>query len=326
MKSGYDLRELVAGLAEHFRNLLVVSSTGSGQLVEASDHYRIKYQEEAKQWNESDLLRLLKQANELEQSIRWVSQPRYKLEAALLQMIVMESSQQIGQLLQQLEELKKNIGHSMSDGQPARKSGDATGRTQRGPGQGAGDIKVVGSVSAGHLQSAAVTTVSRESIGMAFSMPNAGPRPNRGGYSAASPSPKPGNGMRSISVDEAYARWQEWVGEVRKQKISVASTLDHSKISSVTNGAIRIACPDDYHVSNIRRNRDFLVDSFRKVTGYQVQIEPEFSADAQEIVVSTPAGSSSISSSQPSPPKAAANGDHPVIQALIRELGAEKVE
>jgi DNA polymerase III gamma/tau subunit len=329
MKSGYDLRELVAGLGEHFRNLLVVSSTGSGQLVEASDHFRAKYQEESAHWSEADLLRLLKQANELEQSIRWASQPRYKLEAALLQMITMESSVQIGQLLQQLEELKKNLGSSRPESdhaEPARNSGGTTGRTQRGPGQGAGDVKVVGRVSAGQLHSAAVTTVPREAIGLAFSMTSAPARPNQGGTSAAQPVLKPGNGLRSISVEEAYARWQEWVGEVRKQKISLASTLDQSKISSITNGALRIACPDDYHVSNLRRNKEFLVDSFRKVTGYQVQIEPEFRLDDRDISA-LQAPSALPSAPQAAAPRAAStSGDHPVIQALIRELGAEKVE
>ena len=107
IKLGYDLREFVGGLAEHFRNLLVVLSTGAGDLVETTDHYRQKYVQEAKRFTDADLLRLIKQANELEQSLRWASQPRYKLEAALLQMITMESSVRVQDLLKQIDDLKK---------------------------------------------------------------------------------------------------------------------------------------------------------------------------------------------------------------------------
>jgi hypothetical protein len=131
-------------------------------------------------------------------------------------------------------------------------------------------------------------------------------------------------------VEEAYARWQEWVGEVRKQKISVASTLDQSKIAAVANGALRILCPDDYAVSNIRRNREFLTESFKRVTGYQMQIEPEISVEdsvsSHTLTPShslTPSSTTPASSQQASP---ASPQSHPVLQALIRELGAEKVE
>ncbi|MEX1140085.1 MAG: DNA polymerase III subunit gamma/tau [Bacteroidota bacterium] len=335
IKSGYDLREFVSGLAEHFRNLLVVLSTGSGQLVETSDHFRAKYVSESKKWNEADLLRLLKHTNELEQSIRWASQPRYKLEAGLLQMITMQSSVKIGDLLQQIEDLKQQFAIGQGSADPGRSAGGATkaaatGRTQRGPAQGAGDVKVVGTVSAGMLHSPAVTTVPREAImfGSKYTSPanEAGPEIMR---MAAGSVPV----LKTISVEEAYARWQEWVGEVRKQKISVASTLDQSKISAVANGAIRITCPDDYGASNIRRNREFLAESFKKVTGYQMLIEPEVSAEESGKVISaytstSTSSTASIPSSsiphQSSP--AVSSPNHPVLQALIRELGAEKVE
>lgn len=331
IKSGYDLREFVSGLAEHFRNLLVVLSTGSGQLVETSDHFRSRYQSESKNWNETDLLRLLKHTNDLEQSIRWASQPRYKLEAGLLQMITMQSSVKIGDLLQQIEELKQQLTGGQGSADPGRSAGGATraaaGRTQRGPAQGAGDIKVVGTVSAGALHSPAVTTVPREAVlfGSKYTTPAKESKPETMRMAAGS-----STAMRSISVDEAYARWQEWVGEVRKQKISVASTLDQSKIAAVANGAIRILCPDDYAVSNIRRNREFLAESFKKVTGYQMLIEPEVGAE-DPVVSYTPSPSythpsQSSTPAKPQPDTSSSPQNHPVLQALIRELGAEKVE
>jgi hypothetical protein len=182
---------------------------------------------------------------------------------------------------------------------------------------------VVGTVSAGALHSPAVTTVPREAVlfGSKYVTPAKEQNPESMRMAAGS-----STAMRSISVEEAYARWQEWVGEVRKQKISVASTLDQSKIAAVVNGAIRILCPDDYAVSNLRRNREFLTESFKRVTGYQMQIEPEVSAEDAVPSYSHTLIPSSTTPASPQQASPASPQDHPLLQALIRELGAEKVE
>ncbi|MBI2619101.1 MAG: DNA polymerase III subunit gamma/tau [Ignavibacteriales bacterium] len=326
IQSGYDLREFVGGLAEHFRNLLVVLSTGSTQLVETTDHYRTQYKEESVRWNEADLLRLTKAANDLEQSIRWASQPRYKLEAGLLQMIAMESSVHLRELLQQIDELKKRLEGSNSHS----KSNESRDSSQT-------EVKVVGTVNAGPLRSAAGAVVARA----AYTNPSStlprpdvtshGPSRSEAPYLTANRDLQgASSAFTSISAEDAYARWQEWVGEVRKAKIGLASSLDHSRILSVANGAIQIACPDDYHASTLKRNREFLVESFRKVTGYQVHIEPTVrpSAMAQSELVglTMPVGDPASSENTSTQLADVSTPEHPVITALIRELGAEKVE
>ena len=115
IKSGYDLREFIGGLAEHLRNLLIVRSTESTQLIEVSEHYKKRYEEVAHQFPEQDILRYIKQTNELDQALRWAAQPRYRLESGLIQMVKMESSLQIGELLQQIELLKKKINDNSSN-------------------------------------------------------------------------------------------------------------------------------------------------------------------------------------------------------------------
>ena len=107
MKNGYDLREFLGGLSEHLRNMLVILTTDATDLIETSEPYRKRYREEAKHFHQSDILRLLKLVNDLEQSIRWAAQPRFKLEAGLLQMIKLKKAVEIDALLRQIDELKK---------------------------------------------------------------------------------------------------------------------------------------------------------------------------------------------------------------------------
>jgi DNA polymerase-3 subunit gamma/tau len=333
VKSGYDLREFLGGLSEHLRNLLVVLITEATELVEASEPYRKRYQEEAKQFHQNDTLRLIKLVNDLEQSIRWSPQPRFKLEAGLLQMIKLERSVQIDALLGQIDELKKKLssGGSSIDGSG---SGLRVAPTNQPP----TELKVVGQVSAGRLRSAltSVTTSAPPEEPQQPFLPQSIttiPIPLPGNQAAPMSAPElPGSveSMKKITVEEAYEQWQQWVSEVRKTKIGIGTILGESSILDVADGALRIACPDDYHFSSLKRHRDFLVDSFHKVTGLKFRIEPVLHASSESKPV-TPPPVGWLGVSPPPTPQAhktssGSGAEHPVILALRRELGAEPVE
>jgi DNA polymerase-3 subunit gamma/tau len=332
VKSGYDLREFLGGLSEHLRNLLVVLTTEATELVEASEPYRKRYEEEAKQFRQNDILRLIKLVNDLEQSIRWSPQPRFKLEAGLLQMIKLEGSVQIDALLGQIDELKKKLSSS-GNSNDSRESGIRTAQATQSP----TELKVVGRVNAGRLRSTAESVTASAPLGESqqpFSpqsttitpipQPNTEPTPIQASEALQAVAP-----MKKISVDEAYEQWQQWVSEVRKIKIGVGTILGESNILDVADGALRIACPDDYHFSSLKRHKDFLVDSFHKVTGLKLRIEPVLHA-ATESKPATPAPVVAGNVSSPAhpvhKPNSGPNTEHPVILALRRELGAEPIE
>ena len=333
VKSGYDLREFLGGLSEHLRNLLVVLITEATELVEASEPYRKRYQEEAKQFHQNDTLRLIKLVNDLEQSIRWSPQPRFKLEAGLLQMIKLERSVQIDALLGQIDELKKKLssGGSSIDGSG---SGLRMAPTNQPP----TELKVVGQVSAGRLRSAltSVTTSAPPEEPQQPFLPQSIttiPIPVPGNQAAPMSAPElPGSveSMKKITVEEAYEQWQQWVSEVRKTKIGIGTILGESSILDVADGALRIACPDDYHLSSLKRHKDFLVDSFQKVTGLKLRIEPVLHASLDsKPATPTPVGGPDVSPPPTHPVHKTNSGsgaEHPVILALRRELGAEPVE
>lgn len=353
MKNGYDLREFLGGLSEHLRNMLIVLTTDAADLIETSEPYRKRYREEAKQFHQNDILRLLKLVNDLEQAIRWAAQPRFKLEAGLLHMIKMKKTVEIDALLRQIDELKKKLG---SNGLPA------PGDIPKEPGRNAGppgeklvkEVKVVGQVSAGRISSPAAMTYSsyREmatrpapgpfGVAALASITMKEPAP-----AAVPVSPEPLLGvetMAPITVEQAYEAWREWLGEVRKTKIGLWTLLSESSILDVADGALRIACPDDFHLSSLKRNKDFLIESFQGLTGQKVRIEPILHVLPKNTPGATvlPFQESTVASSPravrpspvteaASPPEPGANGSgngnaHPIIAALVRELGAEKVE
>jgi hypothetical protein len=136
--------------------------------------------------------------------------------------------------------------------------------------------------------------------------------------------------MRKITAEEAFKHWPHWVGEVRKTKIGIGTILGESRILDLEDGALRIGCPDDYHFSSLKRHKEFLVESFHKVTGFKLRIEPVLninSGNGHGLQTATP--NSSAPTSSPIPAQSDGNGggnEHPVILALRRELGAEPVE
>ena len=99
--SGYDIQDFLAGLEEHFRNLLVARSTGDTRLIEAPEDVRTRYAALADQFSEGDLLRLLKITAQTMQAVKFSPQPRLKFEVALIDMIKMDSTVEISTLLAQ---------------------------------------------------------------------------------------------------------------------------------------------------------------------------------------------------------------------------------
>jgi DNA polymerase III subunit gamma/tau len=313
IKTGYDLREFIGGLIEHLRNLLIVRSTESTQLLGVSENYKNRYEKEASQFTEQDLLRYIKQTNELDQALRWAAQPRYRLEAGLVQMAKMESSVQIGELLQQIEILKKKINsNSLINILPPSRE------TEQKIVPPSSDIKVVGEVGAGYLRSKSAFTYSsliHTDLTGQIEVPMQAEFQHSAQRVAESPTV-----IQSASADEITKHWPAFISTVSKSHIAVGTSLMETRILDVHNGMVRISCPDDYHFSTLKRNRDILTSALHQVVGKRVTIEPvlHLNADIPVKAVYKTITPVSVENAQ--------TKEHPVLTLLKRELGAEPIE
>ncbi len=334
MQSGHDLREFVGGLAEHFRNILVVKTTESTNLIETSEVYKKRYDSIAKECGEQDLLRLIKIAQDLEQSIRWVSQPRYKLEIALLQMIKMESSVRIDELLFQITELKKKLNGNLTafSPSPAKPDSHPAENMSRAP-RPTSEVRVVGTVSAGTLRSASYVSPSRKyeplDMARAASSPSTYAVRDPGFEKAALHTVESVPVLDvSIPTQELEARWQEFVEGVTKAKIAIGTVLTESHFVGCVQGAMRIGCPDEYHLSMLKRNKEFLSETLNNVLGIKMSVEPVL----QTLAPGTAQQIQSIPQNGPKPTngngrqKETPSGEHPLLALLRKELGAEPVQ
>ena len=112
--SGYDLTELLLGLEEHFRNILITVSTKSTDLIEVSENYHIKYKEIAGKFSENDLVSHLKIIGDTIFQVKNSEQPQLKFELGLIKLAKMPSTSDIEQILQKLDLLKKKARNQVN--------------------------------------------------------------------------------------------------------------------------------------------------------------------------------------------------------------------
>jgi DNA polymerase-3 subunit gamma/tau len=127
VRSGYDLQEVLVGLAEHLRNLLVAHSLGGDALEEVAESTQARYAEEAERFAEADLLRLLTLASDAEEDLKQSAQPRLTLETTLLKMAQLRRSADLREVLQKIDRLEQMA----EDGElPSTLPGDDTAEGQ----------------------------------------------------------------------------------------------------------------------------------------------------------------------------------------------------
>ena len=108
--TGLPLEDVTQGLNQHFRNLLISLIKDGEGLLELNDDHVERYLDSAKSWNSKDILRITNVLNELEYSLKRVSQPSIQFEMTAMKFLEFDTSVSISDLLAGVEpkEVKKN--------------------------------------------------------------------------------------------------------------------------------------------------------------------------------------------------------------------------
>ncbi len=319
VKRGYDIREFLSGLAEHLRNLLVVRGTGSTALVETSEIFKKRYQTEAAHFPEGDLLRLMKTVAETENAVKWSTQPRVRMEMGLLQMIKLDSAIEIQNLVQHIEELGKKINGSS---QTSGLAGSSAREEKKNTGENLFSQRAnVGNSSRESSPSPNLPDPKPAKLSSLASETKMTREPDvpyvAGGIQPTAEIVK--RSVQTISLDEIQSRWKEFVDEIRRQRVHVWTLLSQTQPLEVKDGAIKIGCTHEVDLATLKRSREFLVESAQKIYGKKVRFE---------ISISPSTASSGVKTGKPGESQSAnpSTLEHPIVKALMRELGAEPLE
>jgi len=212
--SGIDLPEFVNSLLHHFRDLLVAKvGQDSKILFDLSDTYIDRYKEKAKDFSETDILRMIKVVADLNLTLKRATDPRIFLELALMKLLKMESTVSLEDVLNKLEQLQicqredLNLSNSSMDSESQSSShkslpsgGSVTPKEKRGFVSNA-------SVDEGR-------TKLNDSLGPAE--------------------------KEKISLQGLKDRWNEILGKIKKTKLSLWSLIKDGEIVSLEDDIITI--------------------------------------------------------------------------------------
>jgi DNA polymerase-3 subunit gamma/tau len=249
---GFDMSEFLSGLAEHFRNMIVVKTTESMELLEGLDSYAERYKQSAGAFSETDLLRLIQLAADTANQIKRSSNPKLILEITILKMIKMEKSIELGTLLTNLNNLKSAA--------PATQSGQVS------PGSQA-------SAPAGPAVESRMTTVKQINHIIKTKL-NTRVLPECGeGVSERGASPLEGP-RQAVSLEKIKSEWEAIVDEVKEQRIHLGSFLNEGFPTALKSGVLEISfSPENgFHVNTINQNKSTIERIILSRTGFRIKL------------------------------------------------------
>ncbi len=312
LDAGMDYREFLNGLTEHFRNILVARITGSAKLIETSETYKKRYIECSAIFSENDLLRLIKIASDTASAIRWSQQPHLNLEIGVMQMVKMDSSIQLSQLLSDLDELKKKDVRDEDTSRSTRQRENDKHSPE------ASLSRSFATITSASRQERPNTSHTPAAEPLALYASEAKPRSTTIPLAVSS---KQEPIVTRLSIDEALGKWTSFVDAARKERIAVGSMLSETRLVDIQADRLRIGCPDDFHMDALKRNRQFLTELAQRVYGAKVVLETLL---AKNQPAQHPLNQSPVSNDTPT--TSTDIQQHPVVLALIKEFNTVTVE
>lgn len=342
MRVGYDPQEFLIGLAEHLRNFLTVMTTNSTRLIEAAKMYLDRYGEEAATMEQGDMIRALHLTLAAQQAIRISSQPRLRLELAMVQLAVMDSTVNLTQLLEKIDRLPDGGGGGKAI---APRSAPAVA----GPvsSEAAVPKQTYASAIKESLKGGEDTRKERSSLDNLASFPTSGPAvhgaPRQPIYTAdpdtqlqarpridssifpVSEESAAGGmmvkedvssrgGAPVLSLRDLQGRWPQFIAFC-EDKRGLSTTLQAVKPSELCGNVIRLYVSSDFEMSILNRNREVLGEKLRSFFDTPLHVEGVIGSAPTPI----------HRDRDPSTLAVRRGSDHPFIQSIVDLLGASRI-
>ncbi len=261
LDAGFDARDLIDGLLEHLRNLLIVRTTPDpGRLVGRAEEYRSREGASSK-LDEDDLIRLVRIATEAQSAARWSTQPGVLVEMTLVRMARLPRTVSI-------DEIVRSFSDETRGG--AGRKGGASARNKRAPRNDG--------TSSNAVRSRDRRATDRDGR-------------SRGGTGAGRP-PSAGDSHDVVAgrgdpppQGPAEPGWERVVDAIRKRKPGLAASLAESaaRWGADDELVVHIENGSPFHRDQLLDggNMGILRDAADEALGRRVRIRLEFSAAAR---------------------------------------------
>ena len=234
--TGLPLEDVAQGLIQHFRNLIVGSINGGGDLLELNDDHKKRYSENAKLWDGKDLLRMSKILNELEYSLKRITHPAIHFEITAMKCLEMDTSISITELL--AGEESKNIKKKF---EPVKQT-------------------VAEYQSLPDSKQEIPTAKKEEKVSVKIPQnqtPKKTPVQNA-----------------NITFEEIEKKWTRFVGKINQDRPSIGTILAHSNPYELNGNLLVIKIYDlpKFSVGNLERNNQVIEKYFKDHYGVSLKL------------------------------------------------------
>jgi DNA polymerase-3 subunit gamma/tau len=290
VKLGYDFQEFLSGLSEHLRNFLVVKTTNSPELIEATEYYKNRYLKESESFNEADILRMLKIVNEAEMTIKWSPQPRLKLEMVLTQLATLDSTIKIQELISKIEDLERRINSGNFNFPP--KGGQSSDEA---------------------INQQKEKTTSQQEIILEDPL-----------YGYELKPIKLQTSQGQIKIDEQTAlnllrqKWDEIANEAQQYNLNLASSLKLSYPIEIKEKRLNIGVAGEIYSDWIKKNIKFIRQKVKEICGVELEIKTSI-CDIEKF-------KEDVVNINPELKLKKLMDESPIVKSLIENLGAKPID
>jgi DNA polymerase-3 subunit gamma/tau len=273
MDAGFDASDLIDGLVEHLRNLLLIKAAPAPErLVGRIADYQA-HEGASSAIIEEDLVRLLRIGIEAQASVKWSTQPALIVELALVRMARLTSSVAIA-----------DVVRALTEGGSREPSGGAAGSVGGGARSGG---KQGPSKSAGQRSGDRDVAMSGGTVTPASGSSGAGGGSPAGEPVTATSGPAPAVALgdaRDANVEAAL--WPDVLGRIRSEKPGLAAFLNDAVASTGEGAVLELAVPNGsrFHREQLkdRGNMRLMERAAGEVFGGRVKLAFTFGEAPQE--------------------------------------------
>lgn len=271
-ENGWDFIDFINGLTEHFRNIMTVVIKKDNSLIETADSYKEKYLAYIDKFSEGDLLRILAFLNKTLWELKSSANQKIKIEISLAHLIGLEKSSTISEIINKIDS-----GEIKTNPLPRQTQPPAFDSKKK-------------------FNSATnVTPAKKEDIKIPHVSEFISPRAEN-----------------DADFQSVINKWNEFVEQVKTEKIFFGSVLVNSKPLELYNNklSIEVEHPDDGGI--IEENKPYLDKKTKEIFGKKIELhvtldnKSKFNSD--EKAVGKP------------------GEENPIVKAIINELGGKELK
>ncbi len=265
---GTPLEDVVNGLNQHLRNLLVSTVKGAESSIDVNPELQERYAIEAKNWERRDLMRFSNVFSKLEPELRRAAQPQILLEMNLLKMLELDQSVSIEEILnssQPINPIQKPVQYTV----PEKKNPNPpTVSSEKNS-----DKKVIEEKK----EPIKKEIPKKELIKME-------PPKQESTKKEKSKSEKQIEEKPSLDLENIKSNWHQMITKIGTIKNSIAMVLEHTMPLELNNRKLNVAVVDQprFSFDRLERNLQLIESTFEDIFKQTIRITFLFNEEIQE--------------------------------------------